>query len=131
MANLSRRLAKYGKSDERGRLTREQEERRRQYDTRGAEAEGVYGDYMKTFDASKGLNEWASGAYKDVAEGLGKTLERMSGQAVGAGRFNTGLFDADQGEVVRATQRDFSTELTGRALQAQGMQLGAMQDYGA
>lgn len=89
----------------------------------GNVATGNYLDYATNFDASKGLNDFAKGAYGTISEQLDKRLKDLTGSAVGAGRLNTGFFDEDQGEVVRGAQRDFSNAIASQAVNAQGQQL--------
>lgn len=85
-------------------------------------AEREYLNRATNFDASKALNTYATGAYSTVAEGLKRTLADVRGRAVGAGRFDTGFLDEDQGTVIKDTMADFNNRLSQQALAATGMQ---------
>jgi hypothetical protein len=48
-------------------------------------------------------------------------LADTRGRSVGAGRFDSGYLDEDQGMVIRQTANDFSNNLAAQALQAEGL----------
>lgn len=73
------------------------------------------------YDASASLDKYARGAYASVSDGLKRTLADTRGRAVGAGRFDSGYLDENQGEVIRQTQNDFTNNLATHALDAEQM----------
>ncbi len=88
----------------------------------GDQATSTYLDRASNFDASKALNTWAQGAYGSISSALDQRLKGLAGQAVGAGRLNTGFYDEDQGTLVRGAQQDFSNALASQALGAASLQ---------
>lgn len=92
--------------------------------TEGAYGDAATADYLNragSFDASKALDTYARGAWGGVSQLLGRQLEALKGQSVGAGRFDSGLFDEDQGRVVQAVANDFTSNLAMQSLNAAGM----------
>lgn len=71
------------------------------------------------YDASAALNKYAQGAWGSVNEGLKQTLADTRGRSVGAGRFDSGYLDEDQGMVIRQTANDFSNNLAQQSLNAE------------
>lgn len=71
------------------------------------------------YDASAALDRYAKGAWGSVQEGLKQTLADTRGQSVGAGRFDSGYLDEDQGMVIRQTTDDFSRNLAQQSLNAE------------
>jgi hypothetical protein len=54
-----------------------------------------------------------------VSAGLGQQLEKLKGSSVGAGRFDSGYFDQDTGEVARQVYGDFTNNLAQQSLGAE------------
>jgi hypothetical protein len=77
---------------------------------------------MQSFDASKAVDDYAKGAYSKISTALGQRLETLGGEAVGAGRFDSGFYDKDQGQVVRGAMDDFTSNLAQQSVAATGMQ---------
>ncbi|MEP6990077.1 MAG: hypothetical protein ABJA80_04035 [bacterium] len=71
------------------------------------------------YDASAALDKYARGAYASVSDGLQRTLADTRGRSVGAGRFDSGYLDENQGEVIRQTQNDFSNNLAQQSMNAE------------
>lgn len=74
------------------------------------------------YDASDALNRYAQGAWGSVSEGLKQVLADTRGKSVGAGRFDSGYLDEDQGMVIRQTANDFSNNIAQQAMNAAGLQ---------
>jgi hypothetical protein len=74
------------------------------------------------FDPSAAVNQYAQGAWDSTSIDLGKTLDMLRGQAVGAGRLDTGLFDYDQGEVMKEALNRFTAQLSQQSMNAAGLQ---------
>ena len=60
------------------------------------------------FNATDAINNYARGAWGSISEALGEQLRSLSGSAVGAGRFDSGFYDEDQGVLVNNATRQFS-----------------------
>ena len=73
------------------------------------------------YDASAALDRYARGAWGSVSEGLKQTLADTRGRSVGAGRFDSGYLDEDQGMVIRQTANDFSNNLAQQAMNAENL----------
>lgn len=71
------------------------------------------------YDASSALNRYAQGAWGSVSQGLKQTLADTRGQSVGAGRFDSGYLDEDQGVVIRQTADDFGNRLAQQSMNAE------------
>ncbi len=88
-------------------------------EVQGAQDERIDADL--NYDGQAALDRYATGAYASVSEGLKRTLADTRGAAVGAGRFDSGYLDEDQGEVIRQTQSDFTNNLAQQSLNAAQM----------
>lgn len=91
------------------------------YGTVGA-VQGAQDDMISddmNYDASAALNKYAQGAWGSVSAGLDKTLESLKGKAVGAGRFDSGFYDQDNGEVIRNVTNDFTNNLAQQSMNAE------------
>jgi hypothetical protein len=115
----------------RGDLVTRQEDTMTEERARGAAAGSDYEAWAGNFDASKALNQYATGAFNNVASGLRHILGEQRGAAVGAGRLDTGFFDEDQGEVINRTMADFTNNLSSQAMNAAQLQASVKQGYGA
>lgn len=73
------------------------------------------------YDASAALDRYARGAWGSVSQGLQQTLADTRGKSVGAGRFDSGYLDEDQGTVIRQTANDFSNNLAMQAMNAENL----------
>lgn len=74
-----------------------------------------------SYDASDALNRYAQGAWGSVQEGLKRTLADANGEAVGAGRFDSGYLDEDKGVIIRDTANNFSRNLAQQAMNAENL----------
>lgn len=97
--------------------------RRRTYGTVGDVTAGIDEgiDRDLNYDASSALNRYAQGAWSSVSQGLKQTLADTRGAAVGAGRFDTGYLDEDQGTVIRQTADDFGNRLAQQSMNAESL----------
>lgn len=73
------------------------------------------------YDASAALDRYARGAWGTVSQGLQQTLADTRGRSVGAGRFDSGYLDEDQGMVIRQTADDFGNRLAQQAMNAENL----------
>jgi hypothetical protein len=103
--------------------------------TRGGGAGGYRSQNLETFDASALENfdpseagaTFARGAAGDFRRMLGDELRTLTNRSVGAGRFNTGLFDEDQGQVVTRIGEDFNDTIAQQAGVFSGQRLDALR----
>lgn len=93
-------------------------------------AQGRYQTDSAGFDPGAAFKEYASGAQGDFNKQLGQQLRDLGGKAVGQGRFDSGFYDADQGQVIRDVSSDFSNRIAQGALQTSGMRLGQIGQEG-
>lgn len=99
----------------------------------GAAAAGAQAKYAGDnagFDPEAAFRTSAQGAYGTFATQLGQTLRNLGGKAVAAGRFDSGFYDQDQGQVIRDVSSDFTNNLNTRALDAAGMRLSQIGQEG-
>lgn len=94
------------------------------------QAQSRYLTDSSSFDPRTAYQDYARGAYGDFQKNLGRSLRDLGGRSVGQGRFNSGFFDEDQGEVVRNLGSDFSNQLAQGALAASGQRLGQIGQEG-
>jgi hypothetical protein len=85
------------------------------YGERGTDA---YLGAAENFDASGALNQYARGAWGSISEALGTQLQSLRGNAVGAGRFDSGFYDEDQGELVNRATGQFSNAIAQQSMGA-------------
>lgn len=97
---------------------------------RGATAQNQYEKFAQTFDASKGLNAYAQGAWGSISDALNQDLATERGSAVGAGRLNTGFYDEDRGTIYNRATKQLADSVAQQSLNAQGQQIGVEQNYG-
>lgn len=71
------------------------------------------------YNAQDALNRYAQGAWGSVQQGLQQTLADTRGRSVGAGRFDSGYLDEDQGMVIRQTADDFGNRLAQQSMNAE------------
>ena len=71
------------------------------------------------YDASAALDRYARGAWGSVADGLRRTLADTRGAAVGAGRFDSGYLDEDQGTVIRGVGDDLANRIAMQSMNAE------------
>jgi hypothetical protein len=96
-------------------------------------ARGTEADYLKrarSYDPSAALRTSTQAAWGDVREDLGRTLEDFEGQSVGAGRLDTGFYDADRGKIITDVGEDFSRQAGRMALDAEGLRLRNQEGLG-
>jgi hypothetical protein len=88
----------------------------------GNEATSAYLNSAQNFDASQALNQYAQGAWGGVAAGLRRELADVRGRSVGAGRFDSGFLDEDQGEVIERTAQNFGNSIAMQSMNAAQLQ---------
>ncbi|MGH3428471.1 MAG: hypothetical protein ACRDQZ_13040 [Mycobacteriales bacterium] len=96
----------------------------------GSQASSDYLSRAENFNASDALNTWAQGAWGNVSTALQKQLGDLSGQAVGAGRLNTGFYDEDQGNLIKGVTSNFANQLAQQSLGAASLQSQSDQALG-
>lgn len=97
----------------------------------GEQATDAYLDAATNFDASQALNQYARGAWGSISEALGDQLRDLSGSAVGAGRFDSGFYDEDQGTLVNRATSQFSNAVSQQAMNALAAQQRNTESLGA
>lgn len=85
----------------------------------GAQDESINDDL--NYDASAALDKYARGSFATVSQGLNQQLEKLRGSSVGAGRFDSGYFDQDTGEVARNVYGDFTNNLAQQSMNAENL----------
>lgn len=90
-------------------------DRESQYGERGTTD---YLDRAEHFDASAALNKYAGGAWNSIQTALKSTLADTRGRSVGAGRFDSGFLDEDQGEVINRATSQFSNDIAQQSMGA-------------
>lgn len=101
-----------------------------QLDTQSQYGDQASNDYLSQaehFDPTQAIDTYAKGAWGNISTGLDQTLDRLRGNSVGAGRFDTGLFDKDQGDVVKSALGTFSNDIAQQATNASAQQLQNQQ----
>lgn len=88
----------------------------------GNAASDAYLSRATNFDASASLNQYAKGAYNTISTGLKQTLGNLSGSAVGAGRFDSGFYDEDQGVVINNATQQLNDSIAQQSVAAAGLQ---------
>lgn len=94
---------------------------------RSANLESFDPTALESFDPSSYGTTFAKGAYGDFKTELGNELRNLTNTSVGAGRFNTGLFDEDQGRVVNQLGDSFNNKIAQQAGVFSGQRLTALQ----
>jgi hypothetical protein len=98
------------------------------YGERGTEA---YLDRAENFDASAALDRYAGGAWNSVQAGLRRSLADVRSNAVGAGRFDSGFLDEDQGTVMTDAVSGFQNRLMEASMGALSAQQRNTESLGA
>ncbi len=68
-----------------------------------------------SFDASQSLNTYAKGAWGSISEGLDEELRSLEDRSGNAGRFNSGFYDQDQGDIYKSGLRHFGDAVAQQA----------------
>ncbi|MDZ7418780.1 MAG: hypothetical protein ONB52_21865 [candidate division KSB1 bacterium] len=101
------------------------------YAGRARDLENEYLEGLRSFDPSAALRQYAMGTYGEFSRQLGRALEQLRGQAVGAGRLDTGFYDADQGRLITDLASRYQDLLAARAMEAAEMDFRKRQLLGA
>lgn len=105
--------------------------------TRGKSAQDQYLKEAQGFDPTAAIQKYASAqwdtAINDPTQGLKRQLTDLKGASVGAGRLDTGFFDADQGDIIKDVTRGYGNSVASTALR--GAEMGqqnsqALGSYG-
>lgn len=81
------------------------------------------------FDPGDAFQEYSKGAYSDFQSRLSRELERLGGASVGAGRFDSGLYDQDQGEIITELGRGYTSDLARQSLNVAGLRQRGDESY--
>lgn len=95
-------------------------------------ATGAYNSANASFDPQQAFQTYATGAEGQFNTDLGLQLRNLGGAAVKSGRFDSGFYDEDQGQVVRNVASDFNNKIEQGALTASGQreaQIGQEGQY--
>lgn len=90
----------------------------RQADT----AENYFLDKATSFDPTAALETYGQAAYGDFQKGLKRNLADLGSSAVGAGRFDTGFYDEDQGRLITDMTDQYQRDLASHAMEAAGLE---------
>lgn len=80
-------------------------------------------DAAENYDASAALDQTARGTWGGISEMLQRELRNLGGSAVRAGRFDSGFYDEDQGEVFNTATRQFGDALARQSLDAEALEM--------
>ncbi len=98
---------------------------------RADRAEDYYLDEAMDFDPREAMEEYGDAAYGKFSRQLGRDIEGLRGEAVGAGRLDTGFYDVDQGELVSDIANRYQEAISSRALEASGQNLRRLEGIGS
>lgn len=88
---------------------------------------GAYNtDALDAFDPAAAGDTYAKGAYGAFSNNLKDQLKTLTNKSVGAGRFNTGLLDADTGATTTRLASDFDNAIASAAVQFSGQKESAL-----
>lgn len=78
------------------------------------------------FDPTAAIQRYANAqwdtAINDPTKGLKRQLTDLGGRSVGAGRLDTGFYDADQGDVISNVMRGYGNSVASTAVTGAGME---------
>jgi len=101
----------------------------------GTEAQDQYRKTAEGFDPTAAIQKYAGAqwdqAINDPTQGLKRQLSDLGGKAVGAGRLDTGFYDADQGDVINNVTKTFGNQVASTAVDAAKMGQENNQNLGA
>jgi hypothetical protein len=80
------------------------------------------------FDPDAAFRTSAQGAYGDFSRELSKTLRSNRDAEVDAGRFDSGLYSADRGDIMKDLGGQYVNNLNSRALDVAGMRQRGLED---
>lgn len=113
-----------------------QTEAQNQYGTEagyGSDASSAYLERAKSFDPQAAVSQYAQGAWGSISDALKKQLSDTRGGAVGAGRYDSGYLDEDQGTVINQATKQLSDSIAQQSVAASGQSLAnttAMGNFG-
>lgn len=77
------------------------------------------------FDASKTLNTYAQGAWGSISDALSEQLRAEEDAQGNTGRFNSGFYDMDRGDIYKTGLRNFGNQIAMQAPAVARMQMDA------
>jgi hypothetical protein len=89
----------------------------------GSDATSSYLARAKAFDPQAAVSTYAQGAWGSISDALKKTLSDTRGGAVGAGRYDSGYLDEDQGTVINQATKQLSDSIAQQSVAASGQAL--------
>lgn len=99
---------------------------------RGTEAEDLYLDRAKSYDPRGALRESVGSLYDQFKQGVGRQITGLRGRLArsGGGRLASGYGELDESEAVYDMERDLNRNVSGLALQAEGLNLRNQEGLG-
>lgn len=77
------------------------------------------------FDASQTFNKYAEGAWGSIHDALSDELRGLEAEQGNTGRFNSGFYDMDRGDIYKAGLRNFGNQIAQQAPSIARMQMDA------
>lgn len=109
-----------------------------EFDTAGQEARGYgsdatreYYSRAKNYNPQASLEQAAGGLYDQFERGVGRRIETLRGQEVGAGRLGGGYGAEDETAAIYDARADLNSKIASMALDTESMKLSNMRDIGA
>lgn len=83
------------------------------------------------FDASKTINQYAQGAWGSISDALTQQLHDLEGEQGNTGRFRSGFYDVDRGDILKTGYRRLADDIAMQAPAVARMQMDANNEtYG-
>ncbi len=98
---------------------------------RADEAQDFYLEGATGFDPTEALERYGGAAYNDFSRNLSRQMETLRGNAVGAGRLDTGFQTEDEDRVVTDLAERYQDDLARQSLGATSLELRNLQGVGA
>lgn len=96
----------------------------------GRAGEQEYLSRLRAFNPVEGLNTMAAGAWGSISDRIQEMITNLRGQQAGMGRGRSRYANVDEDRLWAGGLRDLGHAVSQGALQAQGQQLGAIQEWG-
>ncbi len=98
---------------------------------RADEAQDFYLEGATNFDPTAALEQYGEASYRGFERNLGRQMETLRGQAVGAGRLDTGFQTEDEDRVVTDLGERYHDSLARQSLGATSLELRNLEGVGA